>query len=58
MRRRRVVYEEWRCDDGRGGSRWEEGVVGTYVRPVERRMPARKADTGDALAGGYMGRKL
>jgi hypothetical protein len=28
--------------------RWEGvglGVVGTYVRPVERRTPARKADT-------------
>lgn len=28
---------------------WGEVNMGTYVRPVERRMPARKADTAGRL---------
>jgi hypothetical protein len=28
---------------------WEGEEAGTYVRPVERRTPARKADTVDVL---------
>lgn len=32
--------------------------MGTYVRPVERRTPARKADTGVMLAMDMVGAKV